>query len=90
MTAHPKPRSSTLDGQDARAAPQGYFDKIATSHDTLDKVQQGITNTLQQIDKHFSDCHEAALVFYQALAQYHAVQHALLEAMQVRTVSLCT
>lgn len=64
--------------------PQNYFLKVSSTHDTIDKVQQSITIALQQIDRNFSDCHKAALSFYQELSQYHALQLETQKALSVR------
>ena len=70
--------------------PRAYYEKIAATHDSIDKVQQSITIALQQIDRNFSDCYKCVLSLYQELAQYHALQLETRKALEVVHDSLLT
>lgn len=64
--------------------PQSYFQKMIQSHDTIEKVQQSITMTLQQIDKNISSCHLLALNFYSELSKYNIIQNQINDVLSVR------
>lgn len=82
-TAIPTQPSHSPTEEAAAELPRAYYEKIAATHDSIDKVQQSITVALQQIDKNFSDCYKCALSLYQELAQYHALQLETRKALEV-------
>lgn len=86
-TSNAQPMPSTTE-EAATELPKAYYEKIAATHDSIDKVQQSIIAALQQIDKNFSDCYKSALTLYQELAQYHALQLESRKALEVVLLNL--
>ncbi len=65
--------------------PQNYFQKLSTSgnYNSMDKLSSSITLVLQQIDKHFSDCHQITLQLAQKLIMYRSIQLKIQDALSI-------